>query len=241
MNHHDINAAVFLYKNGAGLKRIIKQLGLCVYPAQLSRELKKHITLNPEKQRAISVRHRVENGHYKLHARSNYAEHVYAWRRNGVYNRAKERARIRSEKEQYANLFGETLHNLRARKKWNNRYVKERLCPVCIMKRSIRKVAWRMASAGGYRKGRDIKSVQLLGCTYDEARRHIESQFRDGMTWSNYGKVWEIDHIRPISSFDLSDPSQRMMAANFCNLQPLLVAENRAKSASWPHGLALSA
>lgn len=73
------------------------------------------------------------------------------------------------------------------------------------------------------------------------ARKHIEKQFKRGMHWNNHGTVWHIDHIIPLSKFDLTDPMQRKRANHFTNLQPLYVHENMSKGAriTQPHQLAL--
>jgi hypothetical protein len=72
-------------------------------------------------------------------------------------------------------------------------------------------------------------SLVLLGCKTEELKKHIESLFVDGMNWLNYGE-WEIDHIRPCSSFDLSDPKQQKECFHYTNLQPLWKQDNRLKS-----------
>jgi hypothetical protein len=77
------------------------------------------------------------------------------------------------------------------------------------------------------------RTFELLGCDYDTAAAWIAAQFRDGMTWENHGEVWEIDHKRPLASFDLKVEDQRRQAMHYTNLQPLLVHENRAKSDKW--------
>ena len=74
-------------------------------------------------------------------------------------------------------------------------------------------------------------AVGLLGCTPAQLVAHIERQFGRGMTWDNHGKVWELDHIRPLAGFDLSDAAQLAQACHFTNLQPLPSAVNRAKGA----------
>lgn len=68
-----------------------------------------------------------------------------------------------------------------------------------------------------------------VGCTSSFLKDHIQSQFVNGMTWSNYGTVWHIDHIRPLASFDLLDPAQRDIANNWSNLRPMFADENMAK------------
>lgn len=72
---------------------------------------------------------------------------------------------------------------------------------------------------------------QLLGCTMAQLVAHLESKFRDGMTWANHGTVWHIDHVRALARFDLSDPAQLAAACRYTNLQPLLASENLAKGA----------
>lgn len=74
------------------------------------------------------------------------------------------------------------------------------------------------------------KSIELLGCTITVVRDYIEKQFNNGMTWLNHGKLWEIDHIIPISSFDLTKSDEQKKAFNYTNLQPLMWKENRTKS-----------
>lgn len=74
------------------------------------------------------------------------------------------------------------------------------------------------------------KTMELIGCSAQEAREHIEKQFKPNMNWGNHGYVWEIDHVIPISSFDLTNPEEQKRAFNYQNLQPLNWKENRTKS-----------
>jgi hypothetical protein len=73
-------------------------------------------------------------------------------------------------------------------------------------------------------------AVRDLGCTILEFMAYFETLFRPGMIWANWGAVWEIDHKQPLSSFDLEDRDQLLVACHFTNLQPLLIAEHRAKT-----------
>jgi hypothetical protein len=73
-----------------------------------------------------------------------------------------------------------------------------------------------------------------LGCSIQELKKHLESKFQPGMTWNNYGiKGWHIDHIVPISSFNLSDPEQLRKACHYTNLQPLWAKDNLKKGNSY--------
>jgi hypothetical protein len=74
------------------------------------------------------------------------------------------------------------------------------------------------------------RTITLLGCSIPELRAHIEAQFKDGMTWENWG-AWHIDHRRPCASFNLTDPAQQSACFHYSNLQPLWAAENLSKGA----------
>lgn len=71
-------------------------------------------------------------------------------------------------------------------------------------------------------------AVRDLGCSIEELRKHLETQFQPGMTWENYGE-WHIDHITPLASFDLTDGAQLKKACYFNNLQPLWAKDNLRK------------
>jgi len=71
-------------------------------------------------------------------------------------------------------------------------------------------------------------TLELLGCSMDEFKLHIEKQFQNGMSWENYGE-WEIDHIIPCSAFDLTIPENQQKCFHYTNCQPLLKIENRIK------------
>ena len=75
------------------------------------------------------------------------------------------------------------------------------------------------------------KSAELIGCTVQEAREHLEKQFKKGMRWDNHGfKGWHIDHIKPISKFDLNNIDECKECWSIDNLQPLWWQENLKKS-----------
>ena len=79
------------------------------------------------------------------------------------------------------------------------------------------------------------KSMELIGCTIQELREHLESQFTEGMTWENMGRGgWHIDHIIPCAFFDLTKPSHQKVCFNWQNLQPLWESDNCAKGDKIP-------
>lgn len=91
----------------------------------------------------------------------------------------------------------------------------------------------------GYIKGKSVskKVIELTGCNMEELRNHIESQFKDGMSWDNYGGYrnngWNIDHIKPCSMFDFTKEEQLKECFHYTNLQPLWWNENISKGNKW--------
>lgn len=86
------------------------------------------------------------------------------------------------------------------------------------------------------KKGQKTGSaVSDLGCSIKELRNYLEEKFSEGMNWNNWGeKGWHIDHIAPLSSFDLSNREEYLKAVNYKNLQPLWAKDNWKKGASVP-------
>lgn len=91
-----------------------------------------------------------------------------------------------------------------------------------------------------YMTGRGATAVidESLGCSWSELMCHLESKFKTGMSWQNYGaKGWHIDHIKPLRAFDLTDPGQQAVAFHYSNLQPLWALDNMRKGGRWqPEG-----
>jgi hypothetical protein len=72
---------------------------------------------------------------------------------------------------------------------------------------------------------------KILGYTTLDLMAHLEKQFKDGMTWENYGSYWCIDHIIPKSAFNYqtTDDSEFKTCWALANIQPLTVQENGFK------------
>lgn len=75
--------------------------------------------------------------------------------------------------------------------------------------------------------------LKLMPYTLEELMAHLERQFSSRMKWSNHGTLWEIDHIIPISSFNITgvDCPDFKACWALSNLRPLLKEKNRRKSA----------
>lgn len=72
------------------------------------------------------------------------------------------------------------------------------------------------------------KTIEILGCSFEEFYKHLESKFDENMNWDNQGSYWHIDHIKPIS---LAKNEKEVYELNhYTNFQPLYWEDNLAKS-----------
>ena len=87
----------------------------------------------------------------------------------------------------------------------------------CVLRSRIR----------GAIKNKSDSLVGLLGTSISNFLTYTEGLWLPGMSWDNYGvpdketNSWQIDHIKPCSSFDLNDPKQQKECFHYTNLQPL--------------------
>lgn len=80
---------------------------------------------------------------------------------------------------------------------------------------------------------KSCKSEDLLGCTIEHAKNHIERQFKPGMSWSNRSS-FVIDHWIPVTAFDMNDTEEVQYAFGWQNLRPLTRHDNAVKQGSIP-------
>jgi hypothetical protein len=76
-------------------------------------------------------------------------------------------------------------------------------------------------------------TLNMLGCSIEFLKNHLELNFLSGMNWGNYGKgagKWSIDHIICCGLFDLSDIKQQRVCFHYTNLQPMWDLNNTAKN-----------
>lgn len=77
---------------------------------------------------------------------------------------------------------------------------------------------------------RTKSSSSYIKFSPDDLINHLESQFTKEMTWNNYGKRgWHIDHIKPISSFDMTNDEEILKCWSLSNLRPLWWIDNLRK------------
>jgi hypothetical protein len=77
---------------------------------------------------------------------------------------------------------------------------------------------------------KSANTFELIGCSAQDFKLHLEKQFQPGMSWDNYGtKGWHIDHIIPCYKFDLSNPQEQRKCFHFSNQRPLWSKDNLSR------------
>jgi hypothetical protein len=161
--------------------------------------------------------------------KSEYYENQKAYRENNkekVFEskrryRAKNAVKIKLRKQKYGVENRDKIAKSLANRRANN--------PIARMANSMRRSIRRYLDAG--QKG-EMSSFEIIGCSKDDLRKHLQSKFKDGMTWQNYGKHWHIDHIVPLISSKSVEEIKRL--CRWTNLQPLTAFENISKGAKIP-------
>jgi hypothetical protein len=127
-------------------------------------------------------------------------------------------------------------------KQWNRNHfekIKERVreraringkrCSTDKNKKLARNCRTRICSAIKNAKKQN-HSVELIGCSFLSLKNWLEYQFDSKMNWDNYGSYWEIDHVIPCNSYDMTIPEEQYECFNWRNLRPLYKIKNRSKN-----------
>ncbi len=76
---------------------------------------------------------------------------------------------------------------------------------------------------------------ELVGCSQKDFIEYMEGQFKEGMTWDNYGNGgWTIDHIYPVSRFNLLERDDIFTCYHYRNMRPMWDKENFRKGNKYP-------
>lgn len=155
---------------------------------------------------------------YREENREKETERMREWRKNNP-----EKA-----KKSYLNHRVKNINRLR--KEALEKQKKNRKDPIYKLKESIRNNIRKSMIRKGVNK--TSKTTQILGCSFEEFRLHIESQWEKWMSWDNRGLYngefnygWDLDHIIPISTAKSKEDIIRLN--HFTNFQPLCSHTNR--------------
>jgi hypothetical protein len=113
-----------------------------------------------------------------------------------------------------------------------NTYLSERRLndPLFRLITNVRNLIYNSFYYNGYSK--NSKTEELLGCSFEELKKYLESKFEPWMNWDNRGLYsgefnygWDIDHVIPLSSVNKEDEIIKLN--HYTNLQPLCSKINR--------------
>lgn len=93
--------------------------------------------------------------------------------------------------------------------------------------------------AMGRKNVKHSRSTELLGCSIEDFKLYLSSLWVDNMDWTNYGKgrsKWSIDHIIPISYFNLNNWEEAKKAYHYTNCVPMWYSQNASKSNRYSGG-----
>lgn len=100
--------------------------------------------------------------------------------------------------------------------------------PIYKLSDSTRTLIWNSIKKMGFSK--NSQTNQILGCSFEDFKLHIESKFKEGMSWENHGEC-HLDHKVPIS---WAETEERVYELNhYTNFQPLWAKDNLIKGNKW--------
>ena len=100
--------------------------------------------------------------------------------------------------------------------------LKRKTDPYFRLSKNMSKAIWQnLSGQKGYSKW-----LNLVDYTFEELKIHLESKFKCGMNWDNYGSYWHVDHVKPLSWFTGNEFKE---AWSLSNLQPLEASINLSK------------
>lgn len=76
---------------------------------------------------------------------------------------------------------------------------------------------------------RQMKKIKMLGTTKYMFEKWMKYQFDDNMTFDNYGTYWQIDHVKPIASFNISNEDEAYECFSWKNCRPMEASANGSK------------
>ena len=152
------------------------------------------------------------------------------FKHNKVVERAKNRENVKEELDKEIgeeNTICNYCKNIQPKTRFRNNRLKCKDCerdePIEKFKRSIRSRIFAALNK------KTKHTVEYLGCSVDDYLKWMSTNNLN-YTIENRGKEWHIDHVIPLSKFNLDDEEQQLLAFNWRNTMPLSVKENLSKN-----------
>ena len=167
--------------------------------------IKRNAKNNPETYKAIQRRSYAKLPKSVVLARAN------KWKEKNV------------EKSKEVKRKSKAKHRIKNNKKEAARMREKRKNPLWRLSKNLSKAIWVCLKHN--KAGKSWKT--FVSFTPEELIKHLEIQFKNGMTWGNYGSFWHVDHVKPLNMFDLNTEFNE--AWKLSNLQPLEASINCSK------------
>jgi hypothetical protein len=129
------------------------------------------------------------------------------------------REKIKKYKSEYSRINREKIRSY----KTNYQRERRKNDPIFKLKSVISRIIRNSIKCKGLSKNK--KSIDILGCDIEFFKNYLEERFVGDMSWDNYGVIWDIDHIIPLSSAINEDDVIKLN--HYTNLQPLDSYTNR--------------
>jgi len=190
---------------------------------QLKEWQKQYRIKNKEKIKECQKQYRIKN-------KEELKEYSKQYR---IENREQLNARRRTEKWREKNkdqIKQYWINNKEEIKEWQKQYQKKRKQSDIMfkLKNTLRVLV--VLSLKGYTK--KSRTYEMLGCSYEEFKNHIESQWEEWMDWDNHGSYngkekdgWDLDHVIPLASVNTEEEIIKLN--HYTNFQPLCSHINR--------------
>jgi hypothetical protein len=199
-----------------GSQTISEKIGL--NKQQILRILKENgVILGPSGRRNIGGK-KIADKKWREKNKESVKEYVKSW-----YEQNKE------HRKQYLKEYREkNIDKLRKTKRDYERNRKAR-DPLYKLISNFRTAIYQVLKESNVDKNKHY--FDILQYTPEELITHLESQFKDTMSWDNYGE-WHVDHKLPITHFNIEEmgDDEFMKCWSLGNLQPMWGIENIRKS-----------
>ncbi len=79
-------------------------------------------------------------------------------------------------------------------------------------------------------KNKQKSTMKYFSCDINFFIEWIEFCFTKNMTINNHGTIWHLDHVIPVSTFDLKNQDEVYLCFHYLNYMPLLAYDNTSKN-----------
>jgi hypothetical protein len=155
------------------------------------------------------------NTNWYLNNKDKMSEYKKIWYSNNL-------DKVKGNKKKW-NLKNRVLNNQKLIERQKNN-------PIFAITCKLRKAILKIFKERSYQKNN--KTVEILGCSFEEFKNYLESKFEPWMNWDNRGLYngtekfgWDVDHIIPLATANSIEDIIKLN--HYTNLQPLCSYHNR--------------